>query len=518
MLEQLEQPLHPEQKKQVIEAIRKLGFKVVPAEVAAEANLPVATATLQLNRVAAETNAGLQVSHDGNLTYVFDPRFEQSYAFSATRNVFQRVGRVVANLFLSLAKIFFLASFFILRMSIGIILVLSVVLIIVVAVVALIRLLDGGSGDSGGGGGGGDVNLGGIGDAFSGGDYVSRPGWAYWTFDWLWDWWYYGDYLWGRPYYYSAYPSYLDDFHYANGNSGIPKKSTAELCEQADRKKKSKFLDNCYTLLFGAGDPNAGLEQKRWYEIAQVIRVNLGVVIAEQIAPYFDSHERNEDWMIPVLVRFNGMPDVTESGTIIYSFPSFQQRLSMHEQTQTNLNEPPQCGQPVNHQQSDADQLRALVRGHMVREKALKQAEAGKDTVESYLAEQRWTLGVDPDGYWQIYCFAGFAVAGSLSLLKVSATLPFGHILQMILIGILIYGSIFFLIPACRWCINEQRNRGIDERNDRRATAAALVRSPSKDLQHKLNEARAAAGQALATGNDQMVYTTEKDELEQRFN
>jgi hypothetical protein len=517
MLEQLEAPLHPEQKKQVIEAIRKLGFKVVPAEVAAEANLPVATAALQLNRVAAETSAGLQVSQDGNLTYVFDPRFEQSYAFSATRNVFQRLGRIIANLFLALAKIFFLASFFLLRMSIGIILVLSVVLIVVVAVVALIRLLDGGGGDSGGGGGGGggDLDLSGLGDALSGGgsDYISRPGWLYWSFDWLWDWWYYGDYIWGRPYYYSRY-SYLDDFHYAGDTGYLPPKRAAN-GGNAEPKKKSKFLDNCYTLLFGAGDPNAFIEEKRWREIAQVIRVNLGVVTAEQLAPYLDTNDLNQDWMIPVLVRFNGIPDVTESGTIIYSFPAFQQKASTLQQ---NVGATPCVAQSTNDQQSDAEQLRALVRGHITREKAIKQAEADKQTVESYLAEERWTLGVAPDGYWQIFCFAGFAVAGSLSLLNVSASLPYSHILQMVLVGILVYGSMFFFVPACRWCINEQRNRGIDERNDRRLEAAALVSSPSAELEKKLDDARAAAAHDLASRQDQVVYTTEKDELEQRFN
>ncbi len=76
--------------------------------------------------------------------------------------------------------------------------------------------------------------------------------------------------------------------------------------------------------MFGDGNPNARLKEDRWQYIAQLIRANGGVVTAEQLAPYTDADPKNEDGVLPVLVRFDGRPEVTDSGNIVYLFPSLQ--------------------------------------------------------------------------------------------------------------------------------------------------------------------------------------------------
>src|SRR5580698_4057762 len=138
MLQDLEAPVHPRQKKQVLDAIKSLGLKVVPADVATAAGLPVLVATQELNRIAAETNAHLLVSDAGAVTYAFDPRFDQAYSAKGVRNLFQYIGRIITNAFLAFARVAFLVSFFILRMSFGIILVCSVVLLVVLVIMAMI--------------------------------------------------------------------------------------------------------------------------------------------------------------------------------------------------------------------------------------------------------------------------------------------------------------------------------------------------------------------------------------------
>ncbi len=76
------------------------------------------------------------------------------------------------------------------------------------------------------------------------------------------------------------------------------------------------------------GDPNFNLEERRWQTIGKVIQNNRGSIVAPQIAPYLDiitpSHEETEDYILPVLTRFNGLPQVSDRGDIIYYFPDLQ--------------------------------------------------------------------------------------------------------------------------------------------------------------------------------------------------
>jgi hypothetical protein len=474
----------------VLDAIKSLGLKVVPADVATAAGLPVLVATQELNKVAAETNAHLLVSDAGTITYSFDPRFEQAYSVSGAKHFFRWIGRIFLNAFLSCARIFFLVSFFLLRMSFGVILVGSVIALAVVAVLAVIAAIAGAADGNGDGGGGIDIQAPDI--SLDAGMFDMRPWWLYWCFDWTWDWWYYGDYLWGNPY---SRPSYN------LGNTGISPYST----DVPELKKKSKFLDNCFTLLFGEGDPNAKIDERRWNDIGKVIKLNQGVVASDQIAPYSDVKANTEDWMLPVLVRFNGAPDVTESGNIIYSFPAFQEHVQIadahSEQSQTN-----------------ADQLRSLVSGHIQRQNIIKQSETAKTSTEAYLNENLWDFGnLDFSDMLPIFTFAAGGFGLGYALIVASAKIAFLGLLIPLFVGIMIYSSMFVLIPAIRYCINKQLNIPIEERNQVRLEASAKLRHPSAELQAKLDEARAEAIHNLSTRDEHLAYTTEKDDLEQRF-
>jgi hypothetical protein len=548
MLQELEQPIHSKDKRKVIEAIRSLGPKVIPADVAAAADLPVLVTTAHLNRIASETSAHLEVSEDGAIRYSFDPRFEQAYLLHGTKHFLRNLWRISANVTITLAKVFFVASFFLLRISIGLLLIASVVVIIVVACMLILRLLSGSSdsGDSGfsfgdGGGGGADV-LSGLADA--GSVFDDRPFWSYWAFDWLWDWTYYSDYLWGPRYgygygwgvwpRYSAFPDYWDDYHYAESK---PAKEVAKQEPAAiTPKKKSRFLDNCFTLLFGSGDPNFQLEERRWKEIAHIIRANLGVITSEQVAPFLDAKDSNEDWMIPVLIRFNGVPQVTDSGSIIYTFPSFQQHaqatpmstpLSLTHHADASVAGNIQ-GQETAKLQADSksaqtrfdpDQLRALYSGHLQRQQIIKTAETAKQqALEPYLKEELLTLGnIEREDIWPVLTYAGLATFGAVVLLTQLRLLPFQHILCPVLACIAAYGSLFFLIPGIRMCINDMINPKIAERNDERLKRSLALASPSVSLRKKLEEARNTGISALRQDSGKLVYTTQSDLLEQEL-
>ncbi|KAF3625067.1 hypothetical protein FXO37_31070 [Capsicum annuum] len=62
--------------------------------------------------------------------------------------------------------------------------------------------------------------------------------------------------------------------------------------------------------------------------VGQYISSNGGVVAAEELAPFLDVEIPNktddESYVLPVLLRFDGQPEVDEEGNILYRFPSLQ--------------------------------------------------------------------------------------------------------------------------------------------------------------------------------------------------
>lgn len=80
-----------------------------------------------------------------------------------------------------------------------------------------------------------------------------------------------------------------------------------------------------FSILFGDGNPNADLEERRWRCIAALIRSQQGVLIAEQLRPYLDQCAggvESEDDVPPASVRFNGQPQVSPEGDLVYWVPA----------------------------------------------------------------------------------------------------------------------------------------------------------------------------------------------------
>ncbi|KAJ6799517.1 uncharacterized protein M6B38_207165 [Iris pallida] len=93
------------------------------------------------------------------------------------------------------------------------------------------------------------------------------------------------------------------------------------------------FVESVFSFVFGDGDPNQGLEEERWKMIGEYIASNGGVVTAEELAPYLDVLPINEttddeSYILPVLLRFDGQPEVDDEGRILYRFPSLQRTAS----------------------------------------------------------------------------------------------------------------------------------------------------------------------------------------------
>lgn len=425
------------EKQSVIKAIGDLGRKVTTADVATKTGLPVLVVQQKLNEVAADTRGHLQVSKTGDILYTFDPGFSNAYLANGIKAILIVIGAKLLEV-----------GFYLLRISFGIALVLSLIIgiILLVAIaIAMLMAMKGRDDDRDGGGLGDMFDFGGSGFHFS-----------------FWDWMILRDIFWWNSYGYS-------------GGYQQPRYDYSKPTERP--RSKSSFLLNCFSFLFGDGDPNEGLEEKKWQLIAQVIKKHNNVLTAEQLAPYTGADPKNEDGVLPVLVRFNGRPEVTESGNIVYVFES------MHATAADQKIDPPPA-----------------------------------------LQEFEWKFSTVPEGeLLPVYVVAGLNIViawitwnwfhhASAIATAFMHSAPFTPMLTSILF---VYGVIFLAVPLVRHIVNQIRNKKIEERNAERYRYSQILTQPSAELDKKLTEARAYRVRDTKVQDDDVAYTTDKDALDQ---
>lgn len=489
--ETLQAPEHEQQKRQVITAIKDLGLKVTAGDVAQKAALPVLRVTELLNNVAYETQGHLVVDTAGSVTYKFDPNFESRYLINPSKDALRWCGRVLWNACKLAFKFFVLASFLLIRLSFGVLLIASVVLVVVLIVAAIVMAFMAALKDSDSGGG--DLNLGDSGELFN---FDWLTGVRYWTFDWCWDWWYWGHYLRHDPYYYnSSYSSYSNQVAAATTD-----RTSTEPAKTGDDRK---FLDSCFNVLFGCADVNANWEIERWQVVAQAIRAKAGVIVAEDIAPYMEVTDKNEDWMLPVLVRFNGTPEVTDSGKIIYIFPALVPASYNTE--------------PANANEASSDDLRNIYQQFITRQRVQQHSQPAT-TLPPFLSKHEQPLtGIGADQVIAVLFFAQLASGGSIGLLIYAIQLPFIEILRPVLLTIAAYGALFFLLPALRWPFVANKNTRIKDENELRELAAQRLARPDADLTRWQAECANIRTEVLSGEAKRIAFTTEEDALAQQF-
>src|SRR3990167_5307427 len=97
-----------QERDQIISAIKALGRRVTVSDVAAKTGLPLIATSRQLNAVASQCKATLQVTHDGNIIYAFAPAFESAYLTSEFAQAFKRALETT-----------FKGAYYVLRVSFG---------------------------------------------------------------------------------------------------------------------------------------------------------------------------------------------------------------------------------------------------------------------------------------------------------------------------------------------------------------------------------------------------------------
>ncbi len=420
-------------KRLALDAI-KTNLRTTAPELATSSGLSINSATYWLNKIAGETGAKLEVANDGTVYYSFAPNFS---------GVYRRRGRRRAAL---LAGAFLFKSlYWVVRVSFGVALMTSVLVIILIFValilLAIAAILDGGSGDSG--------------------DFGSFDGSGFFDTNFLSD-----IFSWDYSPSHSSY------------QNSIPSAQRDRYTDFIEKHPKGNFFLECFSFLFGDGKPNSNLQKLRWQQIATTIKANGGVVSAEQLAPFLDGDTSDSGMVMSALAQFNGHPEVTKSGFIVYVFPDY-------------ITEPPLFKQ----QQNEKEQ-------------------------ESYLKEENWKFSnFPPLPLINVLMLAIFNFCGSWWLFKHIATVNLLHHLAALIDVLLTYSIILLVIPAVRYVVLLVLNQRIDSRNEKRKAAAELVKKPQGEILKELEEAKAIQSEhaQLLRVDRKIVFDSGKDSLEQKF-
>lgn len=405
----------------ITRSVEQLGYRVTVGDVATQIGLNIAEVNQGLLALAADAGGHLQVAQSGDVVYQFPKNFRDilrnKYLQIRLKEWWKKVWSVL---------------FYLIRISFGIFLIISILLITVTIIIIM--------------------------TASSDRDNDNRSsnsrGFNFFFFP---------DLFW----YFS--PNYDDN--------------RQERQREKGENSEMNFLEAVFSFLFGDGDPNANLEERRWEEIGAVISNNQGAVVAEQIAPYLDDigekyQQEYEDYMLPVLVRFNGFPQVSSEGQIVYYFPELQVRASKKQ----------------------------------------------RRSVSEYLHEFAWRFSAASSGQIMLSAglgginFVGALILGNL-LTKNAVAAQIGGLVAFTqgIYGLLLaYGIGFLAIPLIRYFWINWRNDQINNRNHQRQERARLLAGVDTSLQKKIAFAREFAAEKVI-GKEDAVYSTETDLLEQEF-
>ncbi|MBD1823956.1 hypothetical protein H6F51_15855 [Cyanobacteria bacterium FACHB-DQ100] len=390
----------------ILRAIESLNYRATVGDVATQAGLNVNFAEKGLLALASQANGELQVAESGEVVYQFPRNFRDILRDKDFRLRLKETWEKIWRVL-----------FYLIRMSFGVVL----VLLIVASFLAILALT---------------IALSSNRDDDRGGDFSMPTVWFSPDFFWI----------------------FTPDYDR----------------RRVDRQHSDlNFLESIYSFLFGDGNPNADLEERRWQSIAAVIRSNRGAVIAEQIAPFLDSvgtvsEQESEQYMLPVLTKFDGRPEVSPDGQFVYHFPSLQTTVSQQER----------------------QWLPAFLRESLYQ---FSQASSGQITLAAGLGVALLILAI---------VLTGMTAGIGIAALRVLAFIGLG------------YSTAYLLIPGVRYFSIKGRNQRILDRNRNRELRAKQLAQSDPIVQHKLAYAQQFAAETVIQQSD-LIYSTDRDLIEQ---
>lgn len=411
----------------VIRAINQLGRRVSAADIATKTGLSLNDSNRLLNEVASDVGGHLEVSKLGFVAYQFSPGFQNNYLATGLRAFAEKANQMLFEI-----------VFFIVKISFGLLLLASLA-VVIIAVMLTVFITTFGTEKKN----------------------KKQP---------------FLDLL------------ILRDLILWQSNR-VKRLPGQPLSTTVAQIKNDNFLINCFSFLFGDKSPNTDIEEKQWRLIAKLIHDNSGAVTAEQLAPFMlkeiSTKDNSEDFVLPVLCRFDGRPEVSETGSIIYLFPSLQVSAGTSTRTSTGSSTVP----------------------NIVLQNFLPQALIEYEIPFSELSKEQ----IRP-----VLAIATLNLAGTWWLAFTAHRLVHIYTWQADILAI--YGTLFVLIPLLRWAYLHWVNAGITMRNAERYKLAEKLRKPDQALEAKLSERETMAqNQAISPTIDaaSVIYSSEKDYLEQ---
>jgi hypothetical protein len=262
----------------------------------------------------------------------------------------------------------------------------------------------------------------------------------------------------------------------SNANYLTTENTSMAPIRQKTQRKPLNFLEAVFSVLFGDGNPNADLEQRRWNYIGNLIHRQQGVAIGEQIAPFLDNvgqgfEQEYENYMLPVLTKFNGIPEVSPTGQLVYHFPDLQTTVKDDPKQSARL--------PIS-----------------LRERKWKFSKATP-------TQTNWAIGLFTANIIGIGILAIISRGMMSSLIGGAMTL------------LALYGIGLVVIPSVRYFWVKYQDSQVRMRNQLRRQQVKLLQQ-GEVIQEKLDYAKQFAKQHKITDRD-IIYTTEEDALSQEF-
>ena len=402
----------------MLQAIQDLGYKVTIADVVARTGLSVDVVSRLLALIAAKCDSSLQVGEDGLVRYLF-----------STHLYYQFLGRGIGLLLARAAATFTEILSFLFKISFGLILLVSVLCILGVGAIFRTIFL-----------------------AYANDFEGIRSLWLdfFSLFKWL---------------------SQEQPMQLIDGQTSMPSAQLNSSPKKNVGLNIRPFLMNCYLFLFGPGNPNADIESQRSQLIAQVIRLNEGVVLPEHFSPYTGAAPDDEKTIFKILHKFGGYPTVLENSRIAYVFPTMAAR-------------------------SDVDNY---------------------VHVQALLEEKEWDFtGLTSAQISPVLVLAFSSILGALLFIVLILSVRGTQLHHLSLFTFFAgYGCLFLFIPAVRFFIVKFLNLGVRRRNERCRRYERSIGEPDEPLRASLEDVERIRGENRAPAGRQVIYRTDRDYLEQ---
>lgn len=306
------------------------------------------------------------------------------------------------------------------------------------------------------------------------------------------------------------------------------------------------FLESTFSYIFGDGNPNQDIEERRLRLVSNMIRMNNGAVTAEQLAPFVIEDDIpkpdasiddpnsiryvDESFVLPIVTQLGGEPVVTEDGDIVYVFPEMQlsaqsnaglvlQKFGLSENSPSRDIKSllVQAGIDTGGALEKRDLLQIFDKNSDLFQSAFGELEELED--ENLLEEREYEFSIASD--------TNKFLAGGLGAVNLGGALYLGNILgQVASLGVRLpsyygvvqsffpallgYAILYNTIPIARNLWIKKENKKIRQRNRNRQLWKNIASSSVGRVKRKLKQAKSMGSRLkqLGASKDSVVFDT----------